>query len=80
VVASGETHSVKDMIEIVADLVGVRWRGRIVENTSLLKRESQELCGDSSRLRQLTGWHPRTSFRDLVGILVRAARERETTR
>ena len=73
VIASGETHSVREMIEIAAEYFDVPWTSSIVENANILQRDTQDLCGDSSRLRQVTGWRPSTSFRDMVKIMVEAA-------
>jgi GDPmannose 4,6-dehydratase len=77
VIASGETHSVREMIEIAAEYLDVSWEGRVVENAQILRRGSQDLCGDPSRLRRVTGWQPETSFRDMVRIMARAALARE---
>lgn len=73
VIASGETHSVREMIEVAAEYFDVPWTSSIVENANILQRDTQDLCGDSSRLRQVTGWRPSTSFRDMVKIMVEAA-------
>jgi GDPmannose 4,6-dehydratase len=75
VVASGETHSVGEMVEIAAQYLGVSWRGRVVENAKILRRNPQELRGDPSRLRRVTGWTARTSFHEMVEILARAAHD-----
>jgi GDPmannose 4,6-dehydratase len=73
VIASGQTHSVRDMIETAAEFIGLRWENTIVENPGILQRPSQELRGDSSLLRHLTGWTPGTSFREMIRIMVEAA-------
>lgn len=73
VVATGCTHSVREMVAIAAEHLGVAWEGRVVETSRLLTRSSQDLCGDSTRLRESTGWAPAVSFRDMVGILADAA-------
>ncbi|HET8940459.1 MAG TPA: GDP-mannose 4,6-dehydratase [Rudaea sp.] len=76
VVASGIMHSVRDLIAIAADYLGVEWESRVVETARLLKRDPQQLCGDASRLRQATGWMPTVDFRQMVHILVDGALER----
>jgi GDPmannose 4,6-dehydratase len=73
VIASGETHSVREMIEIAAEFLEITWEGRVVENATILQRNPQDLCGDASRLRRATGWYPGTSFREMVQIMVNAA-------
>lgn len=77
VVASGVTHSVREMITIAADCLGVEWQNRIIETARLLKRDPQQLCGDASNLRKATGWTPSVNFPQLVRILVDGALERE---
>ena len=77
VIASGATHSVREMVTIAADYLGVRWQGRVVETAQLLRRDPQQLCGDATRLRSMTGWAPSVDFPQLVRILVDAALERE---
>lgn len=80
VIASGETHSVREMITIAADHLGLSWEGRVVETARILRRGPQELCGDSSRLRQVTGWKPSINFQDMTRILVEAAQARQQER
>jgi GDPmannose 4,6-dehydratase len=80
VVASGVIHSVREMIAIAADYLGVEWQGRVVETARLLKRGPQQLCGDASRLQRATGWAPNVDFEQMVRLLVDAAVARESDR
>lgn len=73
VIASGETHSVRDMIIVAADYLDLAWEGRVVETNRILRRRPQELCGDASRLRRTTGWTPHTSFHSMTEILIDGA-------
>lgn len=73
VVATGETHSVRELIEAVALHLGVDWNACVKETGSLLHRPSQPLCGDASKLRKATGWIPSVDFSGLVERLVAAA-------
>jgi GDPmannose 4,6-dehydratase len=75
VIATGQTHSVRDLVECAATFVGLDWRGVVVERENILQRSSQDLCGDSSALREETGWLPSVTFREMVGIMVKAAIE-----
>jgi GDPmannose 4,6-dehydratase len=75
VVATGKTHSVREMIEIAADFFGISWQASVVENPSLLQRPTLPLCGDASRLRAVTGWVPAHSFEDMVRRMASAALE-----
>ena len=73
VIATGQTHSVREMIVIAADYLDMHWEGRVVETARMLRRSSQDLCGDPSRLRQITGWKPSIGFQEMTRILVDAA-------
>ena len=73
IIASGATHSVRDMVETAAELLDLDWRSAVVENPKILQRDPLSLCGDISRLRQATGWEPRTTFAEMVRVLVKAA-------
>jgi GDPmannose 4,6-dehydratase len=75
VVATGETHSVRDMIEVAADYLGTEWQRAVVENPALLQRPSLTLCGNASRLHATTGWTPTQTFKGLVRLMVKAALE-----
>ena len=69
VVASGKTHSIREFVVAAAQILGVDIRDRIVERPTLLTRRSQDLCGDASRLRDVTGWSPKYSFTQMIAIL-----------
>jgi GDPmannose 4,6-dehydratase len=73
VVATGETHSVRDLVEIASGMLGLDWRACVNQSASLLQRQSRALCGDATRLRRATGWVPSVDFRTLVEHLVTAA-------
>ena len=66
VVASGETHSVQDVVETVFAALGLNWTQHIVETPSLLTRQRTVLRGDSSKLRQRTGWEPTVDFSTMI--------------
>jgi GDPmannose 4,6-dehydratase len=55
VVATGETHSVQEFVEIAFGRLGVDWRAHVVEDRRLLTRSSTTLVGNSARLRDRTG-------------------------
>ncbi len=75
VVASGQTHTVREMIGIAADFLGMSWQSAVIENPSLLQRPTLPLCGDASRLRAATGWSPTHSFEEMVRQMTSAALE-----
>ncbi len=73
VIASGETHSVREFAEIAFDAVGRDWRCHVATDASLLKKSPQMLCGDAAKLRAATGWSPTVSFEEMVRVLVSGA-------
>jgi GDPmannose 4,6-dehydratase len=74
VIASGESHSVQDLVEIAFRHAGLDWRDHVRVDPSLLrgKAELHDLVGDASRARSTLGWSPAVDFERLVGILVDA--------
>jgi GDPmannose 4,6-dehydratase len=75
VVATGEAHSVQEFVDAAFSCVGLDWRSYVREDASLLARRRATRIGDSSRLRERTGWQPSISFKDMVESLVKAAAE-----
>lgn len=73
VVATGETHTVGEMIEVAASCLGLDTRGRIIESADIIQRQSQTLRGDSSKLRNATGWQPSVGFAEMIRRLAEEA-------
>jgi len=73
VIATGETHSVREFLELAFERAGLDWR-RYVEFDSRFIRPSEVdlLIGDATKSRKLLGWQPRVKFHDLVAIMVDA--------
>ncbi len=74
VIASGEAHTVQELVEIAFDHVGLDWQGYVHVDESLRRGKAQlhDLVGDSSKAREQLGWDPTVSFDDLVRLLVDA--------
>ena len=80
VVATGENHSVKEFVEEAFKVVGIDdWEKYIVANTTKHMRpaEVDYLIGDATKAREVLGWKPKTSFKELVEMMVKADLERE---
>lgn len=73
IVATGETHTVGEFVEIAFARVGVDWRKHVVEDRSLLTRRSVTRVGNATRLRERTGWRPTVTFAEMVETLVDTA-------
>jgi len=71
VVATGEMHSVREFVEEAFRLVGLDWQDHIeIDPRYFRPTEVDELCGDATKARERLGWEPRTSFAELVRIMV----------
>jgi GDPmannose 4,6-dehydratase len=73
VVSTGETNSVQDFCELAFGHVGLDWRDHVVQDQAFMRpAEVDLLIGDATRAREILGWQPRTSFPDLVTMMVDA--------
>jgi GDPmannose 4,6-dehydratase len=80
VIATGENHSVKEFVEEAFKAVGIEtWEKYIVANSAKHTRpaEVDYLIGDATKAKEVLGWTPRTSFKELVRIMVEADLKRE---
>jgi len=77
VIATGQPHSVRDFAELAFERAGIDWERHVVSDPAFLRpAEVDRLVGDSSKARAELGWEPRTSFRELVELMVDADLER----
>jgi GDPmannose 4,6-dehydratase len=73
VVATGQTHSVREFCELAFDRVGLDWEKYVVIDEKFFRpAEVDLLVGDSSKARRVLGWEPKTSFEGLVHLMVDA--------
>jgi len=73
VVATGETHSVREFVELAFGFIGKDYRDYVVTDQSLYRpAEVNLLLGDYSKARQKLGWEPCIRFPQLVEEMVRA--------
>ena len=77
VVATGESHAVRELVEIAFGVVGIDPGGRVRQDPALLRpAEVDHLIGDATKARRALGWAPRMTFGALVELMVRADLER----
>jgi len=71
VIATNETHSVREFVGRAFEIVGLNWEDHI-KSSKRFKRplETGTLRGDYTKAKQKLGWEPRTKFEDLVKIMV----------
>jgi GDPmannose 4,6-dehydratase len=73
VIATGEMHTVRELVDVAFDLVGLKWQDYVeIDPRYFRPTEVDELCGDASKAHRVLGWQPRTTFRDLVRIMLEA--------
>jgi GDPmannose 4,6-dehydratase len=73
VVATGETHSVREMCEIAFGHLGLDYRDYVREDAAAYRpAESVQLVGNSERARKQLGWVPEVGFREMVSMMVDA--------
>jgi GDPmannose 4,6-dehydratase len=71
VVATGEQHSVRELVELAFEHVGLNWRDHVVSDPKLYRpAEINTLCGDASKARRVLGWKPKVSFEELINMMV----------
>ncbi len=72
VVATGEAHSVRELVEVAFAAAGLDWRRHVeVDRRYFRPTEVNALCGDPTKARERLGWEPRIDFTELVGMMVR---------
>ena len=73
VVASGEAHSIQEVVEVAFAAAGLDWRRYVREDPALLRpAEVDHLIGDASKARSVLGWTPRVTFAALIEMMVHA--------
>jgi GDPmannose 4,6-dehydratase len=73
VIATGEAHSVRELLELAAGFAGVDIDGRVeIDPRYHRPTEVDLLLGDASRARRVLGWQPKVSFEGLVRMMVEA--------
>jgi GDPmannose 4,6-dehydratase len=75
VVATGELHTVEELVELAFRHVGLDWHDHVRIDEALKRGQTYDLVGDASKARAELGWRPTVSFEQLVALLVDAARE-----
>ena len=78
VIATGEMHSVRQLVEVAFAHVGLDWRDYVRTDPTLVRgrAELHNLVGAPTKARTLLGWQPSLSFEELVRLLVDADLER----
>src|SRR6476659_3225467 len=71
VIATGESHSVKELVETAFGHAGLEWQRYVVSDPAFLRpAEVDHLIGDAAKARAVLGWQPSVSFPQLVAMMV----------
>lgn len=71
VVATGETHSIREMCEVVFSYLNMDYKDYVIQNPKYMRPEELPyLRGDSSRIRATLGWSPEYTFETLLKEMV----------
>ncbi|HAW10222.1 MAG TPA: GDP-mannose 4,6-dehydratase, partial [Chloroflexi bacterium] len=71
VIATGETHSVREFLELAFGHAGLRWQDHVVVDERFLRpADVAVLVGDAGKARRVLGWEPTVSFPELVAMMV----------
>jgi GDPmannose 4,6-dehydratase len=73
VIATGETHTVQRLVEVAFDEAGLDWESHVVIDDAFKRpAEVDLLVGDAGKAKRRLGWEPRTSFEELIRLMVRS--------
>ena len=73
VLATGETHKVKDFLQTAFTLLNLDWKDYILTSDKYLRpNEVEYLLGDYSKAKEHLDWNPETSFKELVEKMINA--------
>jgi len=71
VIATGETHSIKEFLEEAFKIVKLNWEDYVVIDPKYFRpAETEQLLGDASKAEKILGWKPKVKFKELVKIMV----------
>ncbi len=73
VIATGETHLVRELCQIAFARVGLNWQEHVVVDPKFVRPAEVDLLqGDASKAKRALGWQPRVSFQQLIQMMVDA--------
>jgi len=77
VIATGQTHSVRELAEEAFGCAGLDWQKYVVQDPALIRpAEVDLLVGDATKAKRILGWVPEVDFRGLVRMMVEADLQR----
>jgi GDPmannose 4,6-dehydratase len=71
VIATGEKHKVKEFLELACEYLGLDSADVLVHNEKYFRPlDVNRLIGDASKAKEILGWEPKVTFKELVRIMV----------
>lgn len=71
VVATGKTHTVRRLVEIAFDYVGLKWEDHVIQDPAFMRpTEVDLLLGNPEKARKTLGWEPEVTFEGLIEMMV----------
>lgn len=71
VLATGETHSIREMLDVAFGVVGLDWHKLVKTDPAFYRpAEVNVLCGDYSKAKRILGWEPRITWEELLKGMV----------
>lgn len=79
VIATGESHSIRELCQVAFDRLGLDWEKYVVSSTKFTRPiDVQCLHGDNSKAKRCLGWEPKMKFKELIEMMVDADLDRWT--
>ena len=80
VISTGKTWSIEELLEVAFNSAGIEdWRPHVKQNPAYMRpAELYYLKGDSTKAKEKLGWEPKTTFNELIKLMVEADIERYT--
>jgi GDPmannose 4,6-dehydratase len=72
VIGSGELHSIRELLDIAFETVGLNWNNYVETDQKLFRKVeyTNNLCADISKAKQILGWKPKIQFKELIQTMV----------
>ncbi len=81
VIGTGQTHSVRELVEAAFGHAGLDWRAHVVTDPKFMRpAEVDLLLADPSKAKRELGWTPKVEFKELIAMMVDADLERLSAR
>lgn len=73
VIATGETHTIREFCEVAFQCAGLNWQDHVVANPAFVRPlETGPLCGNHAKAKAQFGWEPKVKFAELAEIMVKS--------